>query len=317
MMLYIYFGVGLYFLIKGADLLVDGAASLANRFKLNQVIIGLTIMAFGTSAPELFVSLTSVVQGVNNIAYANIFGSSVVNIFLVLGLASVFRKIYVNSRLMKLELPFTLLVSILLFFALNDNFLSSSLSTVSELSRYDGLVLLAFFGFFIWTLFNYKEGFFEHKPEFETYSASKTYVLIFFGFLALLFGSYQVVESAKEIASLWGVSDVVIGALMISLGTSLPEIVTSLTAYKKQNHDLMLGGVVGSNLFNILFILGIASVVKPLAYDSALNFHFYTMLFSNFLILLVLYVGRRNVIAKATGIMFVILYILYVVLSLS
>jgi len=313
-MFFIYFIVGFYFLLKGADLLVDGSSSLAARFKLNQVIIGLTIMAFGTSAPEFFVSLISVFKGSDSVALSNIFGSTVVNVFLVLGLAASFKMLEVNKRIMKLELPYTIVVSIILFFALNDSIVDPL--AINTLDRYDGMILLTFFGFFIWTLFNYKEGFFESKNSYNELTPFKTYSFIVFGFLFLSFGSYQVVESGLLIAEFFGLGEAIIGALFISLGTSLPEIITSLTAYKKQNHELMVGNIVGSNLFNLLFILGTVSILNPISYDSSINFYLYYMLFAKFFILIFLFFNKAKVISRQVGVIFVLCYLSFLFLSL-
>ena len=301
-MIFVYFLVGLYFLIKGADLLTDGAASLAGRFNLNQVIIGLTVIAFGTSAPELFVSITSVLNNSSGILFGNIFGSVIINISLVLGLASIFGIVDVHKRLVKLELPFTLLLSFFLFLALNDSFFGSNL--VNQLDKFDGLILLSLFAFFVWTLFNYKEGLFEEKPEFILLSKLKTFLYILFGFLFLIFGSHQVVSNGLEISRVFGLNQTLIGALLISLGTSLPEIVTSFTAFKKNNHELMIGNIVGSNIFNLLLVLGISSTLKPIEYLPSVTFHFYAMVLVQVLLFVFLFFRKDKKLTKSLGFMF-------------
>ena len=312
-MIFIYFAVGLYFLIKGADLLTDGAASLASRFNLNQVIIGLTVIAFGTSAPELFVSISSVLNNSSGILFGNIFGSVIINISLVLGLASIFGIVDVHKRLVKLELPFTLLVSFFLFLALNDSFFGSNL--VNQLDKFDGLILLSLFAFFVWTLFNYKEGFFEEKPEFILLSKLKTFIYILFGFLFLIFGSHQVVSNGLELSRIFGLNQTLIGALLISLGTSLPEIVTSFTAFKKNNHELMIGNVVGSNIFNLLLVLGISSSLKPIEYLPSVAYHFYSMVLVQILLFVFLFFRKDKNLTKSLGFLFLIFYLLYFFLN--
>ena len=310
---FIYFAVGLYFLIKGADLLTDGAASLASQYNLNHVIVGLTIMAFGTSAPELFVTISSIIKGSSEILLGNIFGSSVLNVFLVLGLASILGIVNVHKRLVKLEIPFSLLVCLLLFFGLNDSLFNPI--SVNQLGVYDGLILLSLFSFFMWTIFNYKEGFFEHKPVFISLSKSKTFIYLFLGLIFLMFGSFQVVDSGLKISDSFGLSQTLIGALFISLGTSLPEIVTSFSAFKKKNNELMIGNIVGSNLFNLLFVLGIASVFSPITYDSTFDLHLYTMIFAQLILFVSLFFNRKKILSKYTGFLFVIFYITYLFLN--
>jgi len=312
-MIFIYFLVGLYFLIKGADLLTDGAASLAGRFNLNQVIIGLTVIAFGTSAPELFVSISSVLNNSSGILFGNIFGSVIINISLVLGLASIFGIVDVHKRLVKLELPFTLLVSFFLFLALNDSFFGSNL--VNQLDKFDGLILLSLFAFFVWTLFNYKESLFEEKPEFILLSKLKTFLYILFGFLFLIFGSQQVVSNGLEISRVFGLNQTLIGALLISLGTSLPEIVTSFTAFKKNNHELMIGNIVGSNIFNLLLVLGISSTLKPIEYLPSVTFHFHAMVLVQILLFIFLFLRKDKNLTKSLGFIFLIFYVLYFFLN--
>ncbi|MBI96326.1 sodium:proton exchanger [bacterium] len=312
-MFFIYFLVGLYFLIKGADLLTDGAAALAGRFNLNQVIIGLTVIAFGTSAPELFVSISSVLNNSSGILFGNIFGSVIINISLVLGLASIFGIVDVHKRLVKLELPFTLLVSFFLFLALNDSFFGSNL--VNQLDKFDGLILLSLFAFFVWTLFSYKEGLFEEKPDFILLSKLKTFLYILFGFLFLIFGSHQVVSNGLEISRIFGLNQTLIGALLISLGTSLPEIVTSFTAFKKNNHELMIGNVVGSNIFNLLLVLGISSTLKPIEYLPSVAFHFHAMVLVQVLLFVFLFFRKDKNLTKSLGFIFLIFYLLYFFLN--
>lgn len=312
-MLFVYFLVGLYLLIKGADLLTDGTASLAAKYNLNQVVIGLTVVAFGTSAPELFVTLSAIFKNSNQILLGNLFGSSILNVFLILGCSSILGIINVHKRLIKLELPFTLMVCFLLLIGVNDNFFNSGL--VNQISMSDGLVLLGLFIYFIWSLFSYKQGFFEEKPNFVEYSNLKTYSYVFLGILFLLLGSFQVVDSGIQISEMFGLNQTIVGALFISLGTSLPEIVTSFTAFKKKNNELMIGNIVGSNIFNLLFILGLAALFQPVNYTQDLNLHLYTMIFAQFILLLTLFVSKEKILSRMTGFIFVALYFLYLFLN--
>jgi len=202
-----------------------------------------------------------------------------------------------------------LLVCVLLFFGLNDSLFNPV--SVNQLGVYDGFILLSLFGFFMWTIFNYKEGFFEDKPAFISLSKTKTLAYMFFGLIFLMFGSFQVVDSGLKISESFGLSQTLIGALFISLGTSLPEIVTSFSAFKKKNNELMIGNIVGSNLFNLLFILGIASVFSPITYISKFDLHLYAMIFAQLVLFISLFFSRKKILSKYTGFVFVLFYILY------
>lgn len=248
--------VGFIVLIKGADIFVDGASNLARNFKLSKMLIGLTIVAFGTSAPELAVSIQSILSGSGEIVIGNVVGSNILNILLILGCASLIHDLKVKNNTVKKELPITMMLTSLLVVLMSDKVLNGS---TNVLTRGDGIALILFFGVFIYYLISMMRN---KKQEVEednekVYPLVKSIVYTIVGIIAIVLGSDLVVSSATYVAEAIGISERVIGLTIIALGTSLPELVTSLVATKKGEYDIAIGNVVGSNIFNIGIVLGV------------------------------------------------------------
>lgn len=251
--------VGFVVLIKGADLFVDSASSLAQNFKLSKALIALTIVAFGTSAPELAVSIQAILNGSGDIVLGNVVGSNILNILLILGLASIVHPLDVKNNTVKKELPILLLTTLLLAILMSDNLFDSSLK--NTFTRADGFVVLIFFSVFVYYLIAMMRGKVDEEQGKAKYGVAKSIIFTLLGLGAIVIGSDLVVESATSLAKSLGVSERIISLTIVAFGTSLPELVTSLTAARKGEYDIAIGNVVGSNIFNIGIVLGIPTAI--------------------------------------------------------
>ncbi len=253
---YLLLAVGFILLIKGADLFVDGAAAVADRFKIPHIIIGLTVVAFGTSAPEMAVSISAAIKGSNDIAVANVVGSNIFNLLAVVGISALISPIAVKKSIMKSEYPFSIIITL--------GFLGLCILN-GVLSRIDGIILLAIFAIFVFKLIkDAMSGGDGETGEIKSMPVVKSIILISVGLTAVVIGGDVVVDNAKIIAKNFGMSDMLIGLTIVAIGTSLPELVTSVVASKKGENDIALGNVVGSNIFNILLVVGMSSTIKPI-----------------------------------------------------
>ncbi|MDE5654844.1 MAG: calcium/sodium antiporter [Clostridia bacterium] len=267
--------VGFVMLIKGADWFVDGASMIAKKFGIPQIVIGLTIVAFGTSAPEAAISITSAIKGSAGLAIGNVLGSNVMNIFLILGLCALFTPLAVKKSTLYIEIPFVIVISSVLMI----------LGVVGkQLSWIDGLILWLFFiAFFVYLIILSKKDKSaiadlqesekevdqkEEKPQKKSIEIAKMLGKLAVGIALVILGSQAIVKGAQTIASGFGMSESLIGLTIVAFGTSLPELVTSMTAAKKGEADLAIGNIVGSNIFNILFVLGTSSLISTIAYDT-------------------------------------------------
>ena len=252
---------GLLLLYKGADWLVAGSSSLARRLGIKPIVIGLTVVAFGTSAPELFVNLTASFSGKTDIAISNIIGSNIANILLVLGVVAAIRPLRLKAETVYRQLPLALLASGLVWVLVNDRLLAGRV--IDRLDRIDGLILLAFFSAFLYYVVTIavRE---PNKDGFEVRAAGLSMALVAIGVLGLFLGGKLTVDGATGIARLLGLSDRFIGLTVIAIGTSLPELLTSVVAVVRRHDDIAIGNVVGSNIFNIFWILGLSATIRPL-----------------------------------------------------
>ncbi len=310
--------LGFAFIIKGADFLVDGASSLAKKLHVSDLAIGLTIVAFGTSTPELVVNVISSLQGTTEIAIGNVLGSNIANILLILGIAAAIYPLKVTRGTVWKEIPFSLLAAIVLGILASDRIIDGQ--SFSAITRIDGLVLLAFFVIFLYYTFgiakNGVPGLSDEKPDI-TRSTSKSLLWILLGFAGLIAGGKWVVDSAITIAQLFGISTSLMGLTIVAIGTSLPEMATSAVAAYKKNADIAVGNVIGSNIFNIFFILGISSVIKPLPFQTRSMLDVGVTLLASLLLFLFMFVGKRHVLDRWQGVFFILLYIVYIATLIS
>ncbi len=267
-MAYILLIVGFALLVKGADVFVSGASSIAKKFKISDLVIGLTVVAFGTSAPELAVSTMASIGGQNAIAISNVVGSNIFNILVVLGICAVIIPVNVDSAILEREFPFALLSSGVLVLMLMDSFYRTT--DINVLSRFDGVILLIFFVGFMYVILKSAKGKLSEEVEIKEEGKVEEKPLVIsiimsvIGLTAVIFGGNLVVDQSTVIALSFGVSETLIGLTIVAMGTSLPELVTSVIACKKGNSDMALGNVIGSNIFNIIFILGVSSLISPI-----------------------------------------------------
>lgn len=271
---YIFLIVGFVLLIKGADYFVDGSSSVAKILKVPTIIIGLTVVAFGTSMPEFSVSVTAAMKGSNDLAVSNVLGSNIFNLLVVLGCCALLNPVQAQSSLLKREFPFSIFVTVILLF-LNSDFSIDKVRRGNEqfvLGRMGGILFLILFGVFLYatvkTALKAREG--QEDTECEEYvsmSPAKSAAYIIVGIAGIVLGGELVVDSACRIAETFGLSQTFIGLTIVALGTSLPELVTSMVAAGKGENDLAVGNVVGSNIFNILLILGASATITPIALE--------------------------------------------------
>lgn len=296
--------IGFCLLIKGADLFVEGASKIADRFHIPQLVIGLTIVAFGTSAPEAAVGISAGLKGNASIAMGNVLGSNIMNILLILGITALIIPIAVQKSTLHYEIPFVLIISVVLLFLGNIN---------SSLGLFDGIILWGFMiVFMIYLLRMAKKGqaVVDDIPELdENESFLKIIVITVIGMAAIIFGSRLTVDSATQIATFFHISERIIGLTIVAFGTSLPELITSVTAALKGKADIAIGNIVGSNIFNILFVLGTTAIITPIAFES--SFIIDSIVGIAATVLLFLCVVRNQKATRIGGIVMLLSYIAY------
>ncbi len=269
--------IGFTILIKGADFLVSGSSSIAKKFNISNIAIGLTVVALGTSTPELLVSITSSVKGYNSAAFGNVIGSNNFNLLFILGISGLIYPLIVQRNTVMYEVPLSLLAVGVLYVLVNDQQLWGS--EVNKLSRVDSFILFIMFCAFM--IYIYKTmsntSSITDEGEIKIFSNPKSAGLIILGLALLVGGGMLVVDNAILIAKTYGLSDKLIGLTILAAGTSLPELATSAVAAYKRNTDIAIGNVVGSNIFNLLFILPITGMINPMEYNSTLNFDVFVL----------------------------------------
>ncbi|MDP3970855.1 MAG: calcium/sodium antiporter [bacterium] len=313
MLNYIFLLVGFVLLIKGADLLVSGGSAIAKRFNISNIVIGLTIVAFGTSAPEFVVSTFAAFEGASDLSLSNIVGSVVTNVLLGLGIAAVIFPLKVTKGTVWKEIPLSVLAILVVLVLANDQWIVNG--GVPQLAWTDGLVLLAFFGIFMYYTFGLSKTSSDDPDvaKSKEMSALKSGLYIVGGLVGLAYGGDLIVNNGIEIAQQLGVSEKLIGLLIVGPGTSLPEIAATAIAAKRKNVDMAVGGVVGSNIFNLFLIIGTSSIVGSLAYDTVLNVDMVLILGVSLLLFFALFVGKKHILERWQGVAFLATYAAYVV----
>jgi cation:H+ antiporter len=316
------FIIGLIILIKGADWLVEGASSLALRFKINPMVIGLTIVAFGTSSPELVVSVTSALSGNTEIALGNIIGSNIMNILLVLGISAIVYPLTVNKNTVWKEIPMSFLGAVVMTILGLQNILDEkklnmltlgSQEVIGSITFSNGLILLSFFIIFLYYTFGIAKLTGQDKPDIQKMSSLRSVLFIASGLVALVLGSKLFVDNAVFLARNLGVSETFIGLTIVAMGTSAPELVTSVVAAYKKRVELAVGNIVGSNIFNIFLILGITSLVKTIPLTVQNMADIIVLFLATLILFISLFVYKRHRIARPEGAFMVACYIAYVI----
>lgn len=300
--------IGFIVLIKGADVFVDGASSIALNLKLSKMLIGLTIVAFGTSAPEFAVSVKSIISNNSDMVIGNVIGSNILNILLIIGICSLIKPIKVKNNTVKKELPIVMLFSALLFFLIKDDLF---VSNVNMISRNDGFIIILFFTIFIYYLIsimrNKKD---EDSDDMAKYGIIKSICFTVLGIACIILGSNVVVDSASKIASMLGVSQKMIALTVVAFGTSLPELVTSIVSTRKGEQEILVGNIVGSNIFNIGIVLGVP--VAMFGGIPAIGFNLFDLLVMILAaVLLFAFSFKDNKVGKVDGIVMLLLFVVY------
>ena len=314
---------GLILILLGANGLTDGAASVAKRFHIPPIVIGLTIVAFGTSAPELTVSVSSALKGSADIAIGNVVGSNIFNTLMIVGCTALFAPIVITRNTLRKEIPLCILSSIVLLICANDVFLDKAPENI--LNRVDGLLLLCFFVIFMGYTFaiaskpvtmeqQAEHPVIEEETEIKSLPWWQSILYIIGGLAALIYGGQLFVDGATGIARNLGVSESIIGLTLVAGGTSLPELATSIVAALKKNPEIAIGNVIGSNLFNIFFVLGCSASITPLRLSGITNFDLFTLVGSGILLWLFgLFFAKRTITRIEGGIM-ILCYVAYTVI---
>lgn len=308
--------VGFVALVFGADKLVDASSGLAKKLGIPNIVIGLTIVAFGTSAPELVVNLFAAINNNTEMVLGNVLGSNIFNTLAILGVSSVIYPLTVKTNTTWLEIPLSLMAAVAVLIVANDVFLDGS--ALNFISRSDGMLLLFFFCIFL--VYNLKiaqSGTDEEETETKEYTYLKSLLFIGIGLAGLIVGGRLIVTSAVGIAQVFGLSERIIGLTVVSIGTSLPELATSIVAVRKKNVDIAIGNVVGSNIFNIFLILGISTVVTPLQINPTSMTDIAVNIAANLLLFIFIFTGRGRQLTRWEGIVFLVLYLSYLILLIN
>lgn len=299
---------GFVILIKGADWFVDGASAVAGNFKISKMLIGLTIVAFGTSAPEFAVSVKSLISGSGDIVLGNVVGSNILNILLITGLSACIHTLTVKNNTVRKELPITIMMSSLLVVLLSDSIFDKNLTNM--FSRGDGITIILFFFVFIYYLISMMRNKTEDEVEENIMKLPKAVFLTILGIAGIVFGSNFVVDSSSYIATALGVSERMIGLTIIAMGTSLPELVTSVVATKKGEYDIAIGNVVGSNIFNIGIVIGLPVALFGTIPNVTYNVVDLVMMLVS-AILLFIFSYNDNKLKRNEGIIFLVMFVAY------
>ena len=300
--------IGFVLLIKGADWLVDGARSLARSLGVSHLVIGLTVVAFGTSFPELFVNISASIHNNPAIAIGNILGSNIANIFLILGICALICPLKVASSTTWKEIPFTLLAAVLVLLLVQDERWGGG---SPALGKIDGMILLVFFGGFLYYIFHLAKANRREEPG-QRCDLPPTVGRILLGLAGLIAGGELVVRGAVQLAARFGLSESLVGLTIVAVGTSLPELATSAVAAYKKHSDIAVGNIVGSNIFNIFFILGISAVIRPLPFQAENQVDTLVTIAASLVLFLCLFVGIKRVLGRREGVLFLVLYAAYI-----
>lgn len=302
--------VGFVMLIKGADLLVDGSSAIAKKMRISEIVIGLTIVSIGTSMPELFVSTTSAIQGASDISIGNIIGSNICNLLLILGLSAVIHPVKFQKQTKWIENPMSIVLTLIFFAICNMN---------QDVSRTEGVILIILFvAFLIYTIAMGKKSQDDvilelSLEEAKKVSVLKNVMLIILGIVALKIGGDLVVDNAKLVATALNVSEKIIGLTIVAIGTSLPELVTSVTAAIKGESDIAIGNIIGSNIFNMLLIIGTSAIIHPITYNITYNSQMMILFVAMILMSIFPFIKPKDELSRKNGLILVLLYIFYMI----
>jgi cation:H+ antiporter len=304
--------VGFVALIFGADKLVDGASNLAKKMGIPKIVIGLTIVAFGTSAPEFVVNVFAALENSTEMVLGNVIGSNIFNVFGILGICAIIYPLTVQNNTTWIEIPLSLLAAVVVLVVANDVFFDNAAANV--ITRTDGLILLLFFAIFlVYNITLSQKSDDDSDIETKHYSYLKSASFIVLGLVGLVVGGRLIVDSAVSIAQIFGMSERVIGLTIVSIGTSLPELATSVVAVRKRNLDIAIGNVVGSNIFNIFFILGISTVITTVPVQDASFVDIFLNILASLLLFIFVFTGKGRRLTRWEGFVFLAIYVGYII----
>ena len=312
-LLFIQFIVGVAALVKGADLLTDGASQIAKKFGVPEFVIGLTLVAFGTSLPELTVNVIASLKGNSELTMGNVIGSNIANILLILGVSSVIYPLKVHRAFVKKEIPINFIATLILIAMANDILIDGKSESV--ISRSEGLILVFTFLGYLYFMAAFLEREDIDEEVSNSVSLPKGVIFILLGILGLTLGSNWTVDGAVGIATALGVSQMMVGLFLVAVGTSLPELLTSAVAALKRNPDIALGNVAGSNIFNISLVLGVSSSIKPVPVVERANFDLSVLFIATLILLVAVLLSSRNILTRKEGMVFLLAYLAYIVYS--
>ena len=307
--------LGLSLLVKGADLLIEGSSSIARRFGIPEFVIGLTLVAFGTSLPEFTVNTAAALKGASEISLGNVVGSNIANILLILGVSSMINPISVHTAFVKKEIPVNFFLTLTLIAMANDKLFNHS--NTSQISRNEGLVLIITFIGYMYFLVAYLErSYVSEKEKKGVMSPLKSSLFTVLGLIGLIVGADFTVDGAVNLAKALGVSETIVGLFLVAIGTSLPELFASAVAAKKGNSDIALGNIAGSNIFNATLVLGTSSIIRPIPVPERANYDFLVLFVATLMLLISsLAGGRKYTIDRKEGLIFLIFYFAYALFS--
>ena len=299
--------IGFIFLIKGADYLVDGASKIAKVFQISEIVIGLTIISIGTSMPEFIISFVSSLNGYSDMAIGNIIGSNISNLFLILGVCAIIKPLEFKEQTVKLEIPLVIFLTALLYIFGNDK---NNIITMEE-----GIILITLcILFIIYNIYMTKKvnKNFGDKNNANEKIMIKDLIRIIFGIISLKLGGDFVVENASQIASNLGVTEKMISLTIVALSTSLPELITSVNATLKGEKDMAIGNIIGSNIFNIVLIIGVTAFINPILYSTSYNKEIIIFMIGMIFLAIIPFIGEKNKISRLCGVGYVISYFYYI-----
>jgi cation:H+ antiporter len=302
---------GFVLLIKGADWMVTGASALAKKHNVSDLVIGLTIVSFGTSAPELVVNSVASLSKHSDIIFGNVLGSNIANLFLILGIAGLIYPITVHSNTVWKEIPVSILAVVVLFVLVNGFLLTGD----NVLSRIDGVILMVMFGGFMYYIYKQMktETIQTIDPSIKGLSIFKIWGLIVIGLAGLIIGGKLVVDNAIKVAVVLGISEKIIGLTIVAIGTSLPELMTSVVAAIRKNSDIAFGNIIGSNIFNIFLILPVSSLINPVQFNPSFNLELYLLAGGTLVLFIAMFTGGRKKLDRWEAVILLAIYIFYTV----
>jgi len=307
--------VGFIFLLKGADLFVEAASSLARKMRVSEIAIGLTVVSFGTSAPELLVNVMASVQGSSSLVLSNVIGSNIFNILLILGVSGLIYPLVVQKNTVWKEIPFSLLAVVMLFTSVT--MMCALPGEGLTISRLEGMVFLVIFVAFLLYVYRISGIDVSIDVPVEHMSTLKIIVFLLVGILGLVIGGRLVVTGAVALSSALGISQRIIGLTVVSAGTSLPELATSAVAAYRQKSDMAVGNVIGSNIFNILFILGISAIIRPVEYDRQFDMEMIIVGIATLFLFVAMFTGRKRKLDRWEALIMLLVFFMYLVYLIS